>query len=132
MDGPITRHGGNPTEKDALYDLVRYGGLPPQSWLEFWNIDDHCKEKLQGSSWFKPFEGSLEGEYERSWQGLAARLSASSNENSEGLGESTAELIDMLQKMMVVDPDKRITMSEVLKHPFWAAGQTAAELVADV
>ncbi|KAG8935481.1 hypothetical protein FRC02_008033 [Tulasnella sp. 418] len=35
-----------------------------------------------------------------------------------------AEAKDLIHKMLVVDPDKRITMSEIMKHPFFVAPYT--------
>jgi len=37
---------------------------------------------------------------------------------SEGDRKKVAQLADLLERMMALDPDKRITPKDALKHPF--------------
>lgn len=36
--------------------------------------------------------------------------------------EVSAECVDMIKRMLVADPEKRITMHEIKKHPFFLSG----------
>lgn len=39
-------------------------------------------------------------------------------QGAEGQRRKVAQLIDLLEKMTVLDPDRRITPKDALRHPF--------------
>ena len=45
----------------------------------------------------------------------------------EGDPRQVNNLIDLLEKMMHLDPDKRITAKEALRHPFIKDGRSLAQ-----
>jgi len=45
----------------------------------------------------------------------------------EGEAKQIAQLVDLLDKMMHLDPDKRITAKEALRHPFIKEGRSPSQ-----
>ena len=56
---------------------------------------------------------------------LRTRLHAASTGMSDGEARHLNHFIDLLEQCLALNPDKRITPSEALKHPFFASSKAS-------
>ncbi|OAA59942.1 Protein kinase-like domain protein [Cordyceps fumosorosea ARSEF 2679] len=87
-------------EDEHIVRCLELGGPPIEAWL------DLAKPKMD------LWAGFYSADRDKTWQKLAAK--------PDFQGEERQALLDLLKKMLVSDPKGRISMAEVMAHPFCA------------
>lgn len=89
--------------KHQLYRALRYGGRPPAEWGTYWDPDEYHKGR--------PDLPSLDRT--KAWEDYRKRL-----------GPDGEKFFDMVMRMVVTDPEKRIQLDQLLRHPFYLEGSS--------
>ncbi|KAI0143107.1 kinase-like domain-containing protein [Xylariaceae sp. FL1272] len=102
-----------------LYDYYRLGGSPPAEWNKYWDINSFITRFLQsGDPKRRPLPADpFVLDREQAW---AETIRAHERISGFGIGQGL-EFLDMMKKIIITDPSKRLTMRQVLDHPYWTS-----------
>ena len=111
------------SDVDQLHKIFKVLGTPLQGQCKLMNnteyeIDDETKQPKNVSFKMNFLNRNDENEYKIISSEVSFPIYQKKDLTKE-IQTDNLELIDLIQKMLIFDPDKRITIQEAMKHPFF-------------